>query len=123
MGIFALAVLWVNTLLVAAASLQSLRAIARRRRAMRPLGVGETGVGLVEGVVVRGEPVARRLVEQTGRQAADSDGRHAILFHDRGYRGEVVGGALRLGDGDVGREVEVTAAAGAPVEVWIDAAA
>lgn len=102
MGLLALAIVWVNTLLVLAAAGRELSALAARRRWMRPLAPGEVGAGLVEGVVAEvadgAGALARHHVDQVGRQAADDHGRHAILFADRAYRGEVLGGAVRAGD-------------------------
>jgi len=116
-GLFALFVLWINTLLIVSAALQSFCAIGARRQRMRPLAARSAGVGLVAGTVARGEPLARRMIDQVGRQAAGSAGQQTILFHDRGYRSEVIGGALRVGDAELALAAP---GAEAQVEVWVD---
>lgn len=108
MGGIALAILWVNTLLVAAAALKDLRDIARRMRELGPLRRAK---------VVRGDgkggALAGSRVEQVGRAAAGKG--DAIVFHDRSYSGEIYGGAVALEDG--GREITIAPAVDA--EVWV----
>jgi hypothetical protein len=121
LGVLALGILWVNTLLVAAAALKEAAALAARRRAMRPLPPGEEGLGLVEGRVVRGDgrtgALAGHRVDQVGR-AGPGEGRdETILFQDRSYSGEVYGGAVAIA-GD--REIAVAPRIDA--EVWLPAA-
>src|SRR5262245_34094906 len=121
MGVLALAVVWVTTLLVVGAMAQRITAIAGLRRRMRPLAPGEVGVGLVEGEVGPGHgdandgsgngkaasaddafTIAVHRIEQVGRQAADDHDRRAIVFSDRSYAGEMLGGTLkRDGGGDL----------------------
>jgi hypothetical protein len=103
MGVLALAILWVNTLLVSADVARQARALLRRRGAMRP----------ARGRVTRGALAVRR-VEQVGR-AGSAEG--TILFHDRGASGEVLGGTLEQ---EGGEEIEVEASPSA--EVWLTAA-
>src|SRR5262245_57472118 len=99
MGVLALGIVWVNTLLVVAAAWKELQALAARKRRFTPLRPGEAGVGLIQGEIVAGpEPgsaFARHEVEQVGRQA--SGGGPVILFADRGYKGTVLGGTIRAG--------------------------
>lgn len=105
MGLFALAILWVNTLLVVAATLGQLRGLLRWLGTLRAL----------RSAAVKAAPhgeLARFSVEQVGRRAADDDDRPAILFHDRSRRGEVLGGELEIAG------ERVTLAPGG--EVWVD---
>lgn len=119
MGALALAILWVNTLLVAAAAWKQAWELIRRGRALRPLAPGERGVGLVEGVVAEGEgdggAIARFELEQIGRAGAEQAGRRTIHFGDRTSRGEVLGGVITAG----GSRAQVRAGGG---EVWPDPA-
>src|SRR5262245_50221061 len=92
MGALALGILWVNTLLIAAAAYQDLRALLARRR---QLGAASAqGIGLYHGRVARGRgeggAFAVHRIEQVGR-AADGEER-VILFADRSAEGEVFGG-------------------------------
>jgi hypothetical protein len=111
MGALALAILWVNGLLVAAAALKELWPIRAWTRAIAG------GARLVEGIVVRGNgpygALAVHRVEQLGR-ATDAGG---VVFSDRSYRGEVFGGAIALEGGGA----EVAIAESAVAEVWLDA--
>lgn len=119
MGVIALAVVWVTTLLVAGAAAQRLVALAAQRRRMRPLAPGEVGVGLVEGDVAAGAgEIAVHRVEQVGRQAADDHDQRAIVFSDRSYAGEVLGGTLKQADG-----AELHVAPALDAEVWLRAEA
>lgn len=105
MGAVALAILWVNTLLVAAAAWQQVRALLRRRSAL---------AGAVRATVVRGDgeggAIAAHRVDQVGRAA---EGEPAILFHDRAAKGEIAGGVIAI-DGR-----EITIAPRAEAEVWL----
>jgi hypothetical protein len=116
MGVFALAVLWVNTLLVAAAALQRFRALSAKRAALVPAEprAGATGLffgrlGAREGATVDGV-VARRAIDQVGRYGS-GEGR-SILWHDRHYCSEVLGGTLAVGD------VTLDIGAAASAEAW-----
>lgn len=111
MGLLALWILWVNTLLVAAATWNQVRELLRRRAEMRPLGAGATGEGLLRGRVARGAIAVQR-IEQVGRAV---EGEDAIVFHDRKAAGEVLGGALEA-EGST-----ITIAAQAEAEVWLSA--
>jgi hypothetical protein len=115
MGLLAGGVLWVTTLLVAAAAWQQARALLRRRAALRPLA-GGVGVGLVRGRVSRGVIAVQRL-EQVGRAA---EGREAILFHDRVAGGSVLGGAIAV-EGGVAVQGAIAVQACAEAEVWVTA--
>lgn len=88
MGVLALGILWVNTLLVAGAALQR---VARLTRLMREL----------RGAVRRGPApsatFAAVTVEQVGRYGAGSK-RH-ILWHDKAYGSEIGGGEIALSGG------------------------
>jgi hypothetical protein len=108
MGAVALAILWINALLIALAAAQQVGALLARRTAL---------AGAVRARVIRGEgpggAFAVQRVEQVGRAASDGE---AILFHDRAAQGEVFGGVVIV---EGGREIAVPASASA--EVWIDA--
>jgi hypothetical protein len=127
MGALALAILWVNTMLVALAACQSLAKLAARRASLRPLGEGETGLGLVEGEIASGSgddgALAVHRVEQVGRQAADDADRPAILFSDRRYAGEVHGGVVTIGARRARVAPDATATVWMPIEALRDAAA
>ncbi len=111
MGLLALAILWVNTLLVAGAAFGRWRELRRRLGAMARDGV-------VEGTVAGDAPLAWHEIEQVGRKASDDADRQAILFHDRRFTSVVVGGRVATADGDVGIAAEHERA-----EVWIAAEA
>lgn len=115
MGILALGILWVNTLLVMGAAWREVAALRARGRLLRPLPPGEPGAGLVEGEVVSapGGVFASHEVDQVGRQASDDRDRRAITFSDRAFRGAVMGGAVRAG------EVEIAVPAAPDAEVWV----
>lgn len=129
MGLLALGILWVNTLLVVAVAAKELAALFEKRRSLRarslePGSLG-AGVGVVMGRALRGDgphgALAAQKVEQIGRSAGEggeAGSMRAILFSDRAASGVVFGGALRveLADGKT-EEVAVLAAEGA--EVWL----
>ncbi len=123
MGVFALAILWVNTLLIAAAAWKEIAALTAWRRRLAPLD-GDSGTGLVRARVTHGAgpggALAVHRVEQLGRAATHDDGgRRVIHFADRSAMGEVFGGtATREGSG-----VEITVDAEASAEVWVTATA
>jgi hypothetical protein len=123
MGVLALAILWVNTLLIAAAAWKEIAALTPWRRRLVPV-VGDAGVGLVRAQVTLGAgpggALAVQRIEQLGRAATHDDGgRRVIHFADRSAVGEVFGGTATRDDGDV--EIVVDADAGA--EVWVAATA
>src|SRR5580700_10803166 len=91
MGALALAILWSATLLVQVAAVGDVARWWRLRRKLAAPGV------VVSGRVAAGVALARRTVTQRGRWGAtgEGDGR-AILFHDRAYRGELMGGAVEV---------------------------
>src|SRR2546421_7456735 len=107
MGLLGLAILWVNTLLVAGAALGRWRQIALRLKAMRRDGV-------VEGTALGDAPLAWHEVEQVGRKASDDADRKAILFHDRGFGSGVAGGRIDTAAGEVRVLQELERA-----EVWV----
>jgi hypothetical protein len=121
MGVLALGILWVNTLLVAAAAWKEIAALAERRRRLALIGEGEPGVGLVRAKLARGDgpggALAVHRVEQVGRAGAEVDEKRTILFADRGFSGEAFGGLARLEGG--GSEITIEAAESA--EVWLAA--
>lgn len=88
MGLLALGILWVNTLLVVGAALKVLGNIMARH--------GEAKTALVGTVV--SDDIARHVVEQVGRKASDDADRKAILFHDRAFRSEIAGGTVAISD-------------------------
>jgi hypothetical protein len=117
--VLALAILWVNTLLIAAAAWKEIAALSVWRRRLVPV-VGDAGVGLVRARVKRGAgpdgALAVLRVEQLGRAATHDDGgRRVIHFADRSAVGEVFGGTVTRDDG----EVEIAVDADASAEVWV----
>jgi hypothetical protein len=110
MGLFALGILWLNTLLVVGAAFGPLRLLLERR--------SSAARSLVAACVERGEPLAYHEVEQVGRRAADDGDRRAILFHDRRFHAEAPGGAVRTSDGE---SLELPPLSPAEVEVWVSA--
>lgn len=120
MGVLALGILWVNTLLIAAAAWKDLWALWSRRARMKP--IADAGVGLARARVVRGAGdgglLAALQVEQVGR--AEEGETPAILFADRAAEGKVFGGVARLARSglDAGVEVEIEALPGALV--WVE---
>jgi hypothetical protein len=124
MGVLALGILWVNTLLIAAAAWKDLWALWSRRARMTP--IAGAGIGLARARVVRGAGdgglLAALRVEQVGR--AEEGETPAILFADRAAEGEVFGGVARLAPSgvdagvDAGVEVEIEATRSALV--WVE---
>jgi hypothetical protein len=117
MGALALSILWVNTLLIVAAALKQAAAIAARLRRMGPRA--GSGASLLEARVVRGHgrggAIAEHRIEQVGRAGADGAG-EAIVFADRSYGGEILGGVVTAD----GREIAVEPSV--EVEVWLSRA-
>lgn len=107
MGLLALGILWVNTLLIAAAALKEAGRQMRLRASLSP----------VKGTVARGSGeggvLARHTIDQIGRTAGDPALRRGILFHDRSYASEIFGGAVTTELG------EITVDAGKPARVWL----
>ncbi|MEJ7733944.1 MAG: hypothetical protein WKG00_32710 [Polyangiaceae bacterium] len=102
MGVLALAILWVNTLLVVGAALQEAARLWRLRVRWGGSGLaGRALVGRVAHAEGPGGALAMHRVEQVGRYAADDGGRRAILFADKSYRGEAFAGVVTTGAGEV----------------------
>src|SRR5271163_1597465 len=102
LGALCLGALWLMALLVAAAAAQELQELRALGARLRPLGLGETGIGLIEGVVEKAgadAKLATHVVVQVGR-ALDAD-RQTIAFRDRSYESRVEGGVLRVGGGHI----------------------
>lgn len=130
MGVLALGILWVNTLLIAASAAKEIAALAALRRAMREVtskadfdALSAPFTALIRGRVTRGGgpmgALGRRRVEQVGRSAGDALRGRAILFSDRSTSAEVFGGAVEVsaGDGEPPIEIEVVGAPAA--HVWL----
>lgn len=124
MGLLALAILWVNTLLIAAAAGKELLALLARRQKLRLLGPIDRGDGILRGVVVRGEgpggAFAEQRVDQIGRSARPSAAGRSIHFSDKAFEGEIFGGVL-LCEIEPGRQEEVVIEPSRPAEVWLSA--
>ena len=125
MGVLALGILWVNTLLIAAAAWKELAALTVWRRRLVPVD-GDEGVGLVRARVTHGAgpggALAVQRVEQLGRAAThDEGGRRVIHFADRSAVGEVFGGTATRDGIEI--EIEITVDAEANAEVWVPATA
>jgi hypothetical protein len=118
MGLLALGILWVNTLLIAGAAYKELAALAARRRRLVDLGDRDEGEGLLRARVVRGSgpggALAVHRIEQIGRAAA-GEGARAILFNDRSAAGEIFGGVAERAPGGAPIEVEPSDRA----EIWL----
>lgn len=101
MGVLTLAILWINTLLIAAAALKQAGELWRRGRKLRALRPGQEGEGLIEGRVEEGRgeggAIAGYEIEQIGRAGAERAGRRAIHFSDRTFSGETFGGEITSG--------------------------
>ena len=129
MGLLALGILWVNTLLIALAAWKQMSALVDRRSRLRLLADGETGYGVVKGTIARGKgeggTLAVRKVDQIGHQAASNSAeRRAILFHDSVYGGEIFGGALSSSGHEVlvasfGSDASGAKSGAATAEVWV----
>jgi hypothetical protein len=121
LAVLCLAALWTTALLVAASALGELRALRALAACLRPLGRGESGVGLVEGEVEdggeHGEPLAVHEILQVGR-ALDGPAQ-AVVFRDRTHTSRVCGGTVRTGQGSVVR----VAADSERASVWTSHAA
>jgi len=121
MGLLALGILWVNTLLVVGAAGGELSRLLRLWRFVRPLDLGAPGVGARRGRVDSGlgpsGQLAEHRVEQVGRQAADDHDRPAIAFSDRSYAGTCFGGAVEADGATLHLE------AGLEAEIWPDPSA
>ncbi|WP_437516210.1 hypothetical protein [Sorangium sp. So ce1099] len=118
MGALALAILWVNTLLIAAAALKQLAAVATTLRRLSP--PRSDGGMPIEARVLRGDgrggALAGHRIEQVGRAAAEGGEREEIVFADRGAGGEIYGGVVVAG----GREIAIAPAVEG--EVWVSRA-
>ena len=120
MGVLALAILWVNTLLVAAAAAKEIAALSAWRRRLALLE-GDSGAGLVRARVTSGAgpggALAVHRIEQVGRAATNDDGgRRVILFSDRSLASEVFGGTVTRDGIEIGIDIAVEADGG---EVWV----
>jgi len=100
MGILALGVLWVNTLLIVAAAGQRLSLVRQRLRRYAELAPGARGTGLIHVTLTDAERddgiVAERSLSQIGRYGTKHEDR--ILFNDTSYASSCGGGAARWGE-------------------------
>lgn len=106
MGVLALGILWVNTLLVCGAALQrfgALLALSKRIASTVRRGVSSGAVASVT-------------VEQIGRYGAGA--LRNIVWHDRAYSSEIRGGQVSVGEGE---SIELPSTTRAMV--WVDASA
>ncbi len=85
MGYVALWVLWGNTLLVAIAATKQAFALLKRANQLRARRV----IGRVVG-----SPIAELAVDQIGRQGSGST--PSVLWHDKTYRGRIIGGQIEI---------------------------
>jgi hypothetical protein len=121
MGCVALAILWINTLLIVAAAAKELLVLEERRARLklRTPGQATPGYGLLKGRVREGNgpegALARHRVEQVGRSAGEE--KRAIVFADRRAVSEVLGGSIAIEGEGVAR---ITPAPESPAgcEVW-----
>lgn len=114
MGIVALGILWVNTLLIVAAAGQRVSLVRQRLRGFVELPPGVPGTGLVHvtltGALGDDGIVAERSLSQIGRYGTKHEDR--ILFNDTCYESSCKGGAARWG------EHSLAIAEGGACEVW-----
>jgi hypothetical protein len=107
MGALALAILWVNTLLIVAAAYKEMEALGALARRLRQIGPDGVGTGLVEGTCVEGAgeggALAALRIEQVGRKARGKE--PAIAFEDRPPKSShVFGGAIAATGGSIAIE-------------------
>lgn len=116
MGLLALWILWVNTLLIAAAAAKQVAAVLRWAKALGTLSPGAVGVGLLFGRVQTGlaghHVIARYELAQRGRAGALRGSARTIQYADCAYAGHILGGVVLTQVGPV----QVPAAI--PGEVW-----
>jgi hypothetical protein len=127
MGYLALAVLWVNTLLIAAAAFKELAALLERRNLLRPPDPeSPLSYALLKARVLRGDgpdgAFASLRIEQLGRSAGDPDRRRAILFSDRNTISEIFGGAVHIEGAPSDEEAQIAPASEA-AEIWLSESA
>nr|AYM54525.1 hypothetical protein [Racemicystis crocea] len=119
MGLLALWILWINTLLIAAAAYKEVARLRARQKQLAPRA-GE-GAALVKARVVRGEgpggAIAAHRVEQLGRAGAEQKGLRTIAFNDRDHGAALFGGALAI----EGHDGEIALAASEQAELWLPA--
>lgn len=122
MGGLALAILWVNTLLIVAAGAKELFALGERRARLKPRAAGDSGpgFGLLKGRVVEGNDgaVARHRIDQVGRSAGHRETKREIIFADRKAESEVLGGSIAL-DGGGEAVIMPGAQKTSAAEVWV----
>jgi hypothetical protein len=106
MGYVALWVLWGNTLLVAIAAAKQAFALLARANQLRHHRV----VGRVVGA-----PIAELAVDQIGRQGSGSS--PSVLWHDKAYRGRILGGEIEIEGKGIARVSPASDAV-----VWVDPA-
>ncbi|MGK4005119.1 hypothetical protein WMF31_21000 [Sorangium sp. So ce1036] len=125
MGVLALSIVWVNTLLIVAAALKQRAAVAALLRRLGPSRQGrgaaqEGGEALLSARVLRGDgqggALAAHRIDQVGRAGAEAGAREAIAFADRGHAGEIHGGVVV----SEGREIAIEPVAAG--EVWVSPA-
>jgi hypothetical protein len=107
MGMAALAILWLNTLLVVAATLRPLLASLGRARRFRRQGIIAKTV----------DTIAEHRIEQVARRV-QAAGRQALLWHDRNYGSVVLSGEIERGD----ERFELVPCEGVEAEVWVSPA-
>jgi hypothetical protein len=104
MGVLALSVLWLTTLLIVWVSARDLARVARRLLLLR---------GRVHRVTASAV-IARHVAEQVGRAQSVSLRQRAVFFRDRNYRSELLGNEVVLAGGE---RVRLEAR---DVEVWLE---
>jgi hypothetical protein len=108
MGMLALGIFWVNTLLIAAAALKERAKLVAKRMSLGPVSRGK----ILRGAGPRGVLAAFEVVQRGRLSAADPP---TILFSERALRHAVSGGCLALEDGS---EVDIRPSENG--EVWVD---
>ncbi len=110
MALFALAAFWVNTLLIAAAAVQTWRRVTGQHA----VAVATAKPGMITAGAGPGGALAAFCVRQVGRARPGGP----VLFHDRARTSQVFGGTVAV---DGGEAIDVSP--DAPATVWTSASA
>lgn len=97
MGLLALGIVWINTLLIIGAAFKDIGSLFDRIRSLVPWKPGKSGPALIFGCVAEGqgpgESIAAHGIEQTGRSAERAK-KKTIIFSDRSFASTVHGGTV-----------------------------
>lgn len=109
MGVLALAIVWVNTLLIAASAFKDIASLLHRMASLVPWKAGRKGPALIYGRIEKGqgtgESIASQRIEQIGRSSADPN-KKTIIFSDRSFTSTIFGGVF-VPDKDAERPIQI----------------